>query len=111
MPRRSNRLNPNRPSAPQQQPQPPPEINPSISTVQLEEIIAQRIVAALSNVTRDGVRNEGHVGTARTCTYKDFMNCRPKIFHGNEGVVNLTRWIEKTESVFQISFCPDDCKV
>ena len=32
MPRRSNRLNPNRPSAPQQQqPQPPPEINPSIS--------------------------------------------------------------------------------
>ena len=110
MPRRSNRLNPNRPSAPQQ-PQPPPEINPSISSVQLEEIIAQRIVAALSNVTRDGVRNEGHVGTARTCTYKDFMNCRPKIFHGNEGVVNLTRWIEKTESVFQISFCPDDCKV
>ncbi|XP_052622552.1 uncharacterized protein LOC128127871 [Lactuca sativa] len=39
------------------------------------------------------------------------MNCRPKLFHGNEGVVNLTRWIEKTESVFQISFCPDDCKV
>ncbi|XP_052622709.1 uncharacterized protein LOC128127997 [Lactuca sativa] len=110
MPRRSNRLNPNRPSAPQQ-PQPPPEINPLIITVQLEEIIAQRIVAALSNVTRDGVRNEGHVGTARTCTYKDFMNCRPKIFHGNEGVVNLTRLIEKTESVFQISFCPDDCKV
>ncbi|XP_052623234.1 uncharacterized protein LOC128128407 [Lactuca sativa] len=25
--------------------------------------------------------------------------------------MNLTRWIEKTESVSQISFCPDDCKV
>ncbi|XP_023749744.1 uncharacterized protein LOC111898033 [Lactuca sativa] len=45
------------------------------------------------------------------CTYKDFMNCKPKSFHGTDGVVNLTRWIEKTESVFQISFCPDDCKV
>ncbi|XP_023763050.1 uncharacterized protein LOC111911512 [Lactuca sativa] len=109
MPRRSNRLTPNRPSTPQ--PQPPPEINPSISTVQLEEIISQRIVAALSNVTRDGVRNEGHVGTTRTCTYKDFMNCGPKSFHGNEGVVNLTRWIEKKKSIFQISFCPDNCKV
>ncbi|XP_023754914.2 uncharacterized protein LOC111903370 [Lactuca sativa] len=82
-----------------------------MSTVKLEEIIAQRIVVALSNVTRDGFRNEGHVGTARICTYKDFKNCRPKIFHGNEGIVNLTRWIEKTESVFQISFCPDNCNV
>ena len=73
MPRRSNRLNPNRPSAPQQQqPQPPPEINPLISTIQLEEIIAQRIVAALSNVTRDGVRNEGHVGTARNMYLQRF---------------------------------------
>ncbi|XP_023744393.1 uncharacterized protein LOC111892567 [Lactuca sativa] len=109
MPRRgSARLNPNQRSAPQQQ---PPEPNPPISTVELEEIKAQRIVAALSNVTRGGVRNEGHVGTSRTCTYKDFMNCRPKSFHGNEGFVNFTRWIEKTESVFQISFCPDDYKV
>nr|KAJ0207822.1 hypothetical protein LSAT_V11C500233890 [Lactuca sativa] len=28
-----------------------------------------------------------------------------------EGVVSLTWWIEKTESVFQISFCPIECKV
>ncbi|XP_023772464.1 uncharacterized protein LOC111921120 [Lactuca sativa] len=45
------------------------------------------------------------------CTYKDFMNCKPKSFHGTEWVVSLTWWIEKTESVFQISFCPDECKV
>ncbi|XP_023762869.1 uncharacterized protein LOC111911310 [Lactuca sativa] len=74
-------------------------------------MIAQRIAATLSNVTRGGVRNEGNVGTAITCTYKDFMNCKPKVLQGNEGVVNLTKWIEKTESVFLISFCPNDCKV
>nr|KAJ0226254.1 hypothetical protein LSAT_V11C100045850 [Lactuca sativa] len=114
MPRRSStRLNFNqRPEPQQQQLQPPPrETNPPISSVELEEIIAQRIVAALANVTRGGVRNEGNVRTARMCTYKDFMNCRPKSFHGTEGVVSLTRWIEKTESVFQTSFCPDKCKV
>ena len=114
MPRRSSaRLNLNqRPEPEQQQPQPPPpETNPPISSVELEEIIAQRIAAALANVTRGGVRNEGNVRTARMCTYKDFMNCKPKSFHGTEGVVSLTRWIEKTESVFQISLFPNECKV
>ena len=105
--RSSARLNPNQRSAPQQ----PPEPTPPISTAKHEEIIAQRIVAALSDVTRGGVRNEANVGTARTCTYKDFMNCKPKSLHGSEGIVNLTKCIEKTESVFQISFCPDDCKL
>ena len=93
MPRRSSaRLNLNqRPEPEKQQPQPPPpETNPPISSVELEEIIAQRIVAALANVTRGGVRNEGNVRTARMCTYKDFMNCKPKSFHGTEGVVSLT---------------------
>ena len=114
MPRRSSApLNLNqRPEPEQQQPQPPPpETNPPISSVELEEIIAQRIAAALANVTRGGVRNKGNVRTARMCTYKDFMNCKPKSFHGTEGDVSLTWWIEKTESVFQISFCPDKCKV
>nr|KAJ0195323.1 hypothetical protein LSAT_V11C700380360 [Lactuca sativa] len=68
MPRRSStRLNLNQqPEPEQQQPQPPPpETNPPISSVELEEIIAQRIVVALANVTRGGVRNEGNVRTAR----------------------------------------------
>ncbi|XP_023760009.1 uncharacterized protein LOC111908412 [Lactuca sativa] len=114
MPRRSSaRLNLNRRLEPQQQqPQPPPlETNPPISSVELEEIIAQRIAAALANVTRGGVRNKGNVRTARICTYKDFMNCKPMSFHGTEGIVSLTWWIEKTESVFQISLCLDECKV
>lgn len=39
------------------------------------------------------------------------MKCKQKPFHGNKGVVGLTRWIEKTEFVFQISFCLEDYKV
>nr|KAJ0223453.1 hypothetical protein LSAT_V11C200052100 [Lactuca sativa] len=86
MPRKSSaRLNLNQQSTPQQ-PQPPPEINPSISSAELEEIIAQRIPVTLANGTRSGVRIEGNAGTARM-------------------------WIEKIEPVFQIIFCPDDCKV
>nr|GFB95242.1 reverse transcriptase domain-containing protein [Tanacetum cinerariifolium] len=41
----------------------------------------------------------------RPCFYADFMKCQPLNFKGTEGVVSLTRWIEKMESVFQISGC------
>ncbi|GKC03891.1 putative reverse transcriptase domain-containing protein [Tanacetum coccineum] len=41
--------------------------------------------------------------TARVCTYKDFLNCQPLNFKGTEGVVGLTQWFERMESVFHIS--------
>ncbi|GKF38781.1 hypothetical protein Tco_0118842, partial [Tanacetum coccineum] len=40
---------------------------------------------------------------ARECTYSDFLKCQPLNFKGTEGVVGLTQWLEKMESVFQIS--------
>nr|GEV25537.1 putative reverse transcriptase domain-containing protein [Tanacetum cinerariifolium] len=43
--------------------------------------------------------------TARPCFYADFMKCQPLNFKRTKGVVGLTRWIEKMESVFQISGC------
>ncbi|GJY49359.1 putative reverse transcriptase domain-containing protein [Tanacetum coccineum] len=43
--------------------------------------------------------------TALPCFYADFMKCQPLNFKGTEGVVSLTRWIEKMESVFNISGC------
>nr|GEY65479.1 reverse transcriptase domain-containing protein [Tanacetum cinerariifolium] len=39
------------------------------------------------------------------CFYADFMKCHPLNFKGNEGIVGLTQWIEKMESVFNISGC------
>ncbi|GJU28612.1 putative reverse transcriptase domain-containing protein [Tanacetum coccineum] len=47
--------------------------------------------------------NRRNVQTARPCFYADFMKCQPLNFKGTEGVVGLTRWIEKMESVFNIS--------
>ncbi|GJY89105.1 putative reverse transcriptase domain-containing protein, partial [Tanacetum coccineum] len=44
-----------------------------------------------------------NVQTARPCYYADFMKCQPLNFKGTEGVVGLTRWIEKIESDFNIS--------
>nr|GEU73563.1 reverse transcriptase domain-containing protein [Tanacetum cinerariifolium] len=49
--------------------------------------------------------NRRNVQTARPCFYVDFMKCQPLNFKGTEGVVGLTQWIEKMESVFQISGC------
>ncbi|GJT88733.1 putative reverse transcriptase domain-containing protein [Tanacetum coccineum] len=42
---------------------------------------------------------------ARECTYQDFLKCQPLNFNGMEGVVGLTRWFEKIETVFHISNC------
>nr|GEV28447.1 hypothetical protein [Tanacetum cinerariifolium] len=49
--------------------------------------------------------NPRHVQTTRPCFYADFIKCHPLNFKGNKGVVGLTRWIEKIESVFNISGC------
>ncbi|GKB99202.1 reverse transcriptase domain-containing protein [Tanacetum coccineum] len=49
--------------------------------------------------------DQRNVQTARPCFYAYFMKCQPLNFKGTEGVVGLTRWIEKMESVFNISGC------
>ncbi|GJY56547.1 putative reverse transcriptase domain-containing protein [Tanacetum coccineum] len=48
---------------------------------------------------------------ARECTYQDFLKCQPLNFNGTEGVVGLTRWFEKMETVFHISNCPEKYQV
>ncbi|GJX77836.1 putative reverse transcriptase domain-containing protein [Tanacetum coccineum] len=48
---------------------------------------------------------------ARECTYQDFLKCQPLSFNGTEGVVGLTRWFEKMETVFDIRNCPERYQV
>ncbi|GJX30730.1 reverse transcriptase domain-containing protein [Tanacetum coccineum] len=65
---------------------------------------------------RNGNRNPnvnvgGVVPVACECTYQDFVKCQPLNFKGTEGVVGLTRWFEKMETVFYISNCPQKCQV
>nr|GEX47182.1 reverse transcriptase domain-containing protein [Tanacetum cinerariifolium] len=45
------------------------------------------------------------VQSVRACSYSDFMKCQPLNFRGTKGVVGLSRWYEKMESVFHISGC------
>ncbi|GKC19780.1 hypothetical protein Tco_1021930 [Tanacetum coccineum] len=45
------------------------------------------------------------VQPARVCSYLDFVKCQPLNFKGTEGIVGLSQWIEKMESVFHTSGC------
>ncbi|GJV11052.1 putative reverse transcriptase domain-containing protein [Tanacetum coccineum] len=47
-------------------------------------------------------RGRGSERIARECTYQDFMKCKPLYFKGTEGVVELTQWFERMETVFRI---------
>ncbi|GJT27776.1 hypothetical protein Tco_0908051 [Tanacetum coccineum] len=51
------------------------------------------------------------VQVARECTYSDFLKCQPLNFKGTEGVVGLTQWFEKMDSVYSISNCTVACHV
>ncbi|GJV12003.1 hypothetical protein Tco_1353544 [Tanacetum coccineum] len=86
---------------------PPNNTNPNNITP--ESVQAMIDQALLRNSTNgDGSHsshgdNRRNVQTTRPCFYADFMKCQPLNFKGNEGVVGLTWWIEKMESVFNIS--------
>nr|GEX96924.1 hypothetical protein [Tanacetum cinerariifolium] len=43
--------------------------------------------------------------TTRECTYIEFLKCQPMNFKGTKGVVGLTQWFERMETVFNISNC------
>nr|GFB97311.1 putative reverse transcriptase domain-containing protein [Tanacetum cinerariifolium] len=53
----------------------------------------------------------GFMPMARECTFQDFLKCKPHAFSGTEGIVGLTRWFEKMETVFNISNCPPKYQV
>ncbi|GJX37388.1 reverse transcriptase domain-containing protein [Tanacetum coccineum] len=87
---------------------------------QLQAMIDQGVTTALA--TRDANRNgdDNHTsGTGgrrteriiRECTYQDFMKCKPLYFKGTEGVVELTQWFERMETIFRISNCPVENQV
>ncbi|GJZ03861.1 putative reverse transcriptase domain-containing protein [Tanacetum coccineum] len=58
-----------------------------------------------------GMNYGGFMPVARECTFQDFLKCKPDNFSGTKGVVGLTRWFEKMETVFNISNCPSKYQV
>nr|GEW48223.1 putative reverse transcriptase domain-containing protein [Tanacetum cinerariifolium] len=78
-----------------------------------------RVAAAMAEAKASKVRNgydSNGLGprlaqAVRECTYLDFLKCQPLNFKGTEGVVGLTQWFEKMESVFNISNRTTACQV
>ncbi|GJW77522.1 putative reverse transcriptase domain-containing protein [Tanacetum coccineum] len=60
---------------------------------------------------QENVRNVLVNGNRVGCSYKEFLACNPKEYDGKGGDVVLTRWIEKIESVQDMSGCSIDQKV
>nr|GEY56472.1 putative reverse transcriptase domain-containing protein [Tanacetum cinerariifolium] len=81
----------------------------SVTNAQLQAMIDQGVTAALA--ARDANRNGDDIHTSGTgrpvqvaheCTYSDFLKCQPLNFKGTGGVVGLSQWFEKIESVYSI---------
>ncbi|GJT24868.1 putative reverse transcriptase domain-containing protein [Tanacetum coccineum] len=92
----------------------------SVTNAQIQAMINEGVTAALA--ARDATRNgdDSHtsgtgarrpVQVARECTYPDFLKCQPLNFKGTKGVVGLTQWFEKIESIYSISNCTVACQV
>ncbi|GJU01266.1 putative reverse transcriptase domain-containing protein [Tanacetum coccineum] len=88
----------------------------TVTDAQLQALIDQGVAAALAehDASRSRDSNNSHglgtgerkqIPTQRECTYTDFLKCQPINFKGTEGVVGLTQWAEKMESVFLIRNC------
>ncbi|GJT11448.1 putative reverse transcriptase domain-containing protein [Tanacetum coccineum] len=82
----------------------------------LKRLIAQGVadVLAKREATRSGNGKDNHdsgmgrrrqAPLAHECTYPDFMKCKPLYFKGTKGVVELTQWFQRMETVFCISNC------
>ncbi|GKB56455.1 putative reverse transcriptase domain-containing protein [Tanacetum coccineum] len=87
-----------------------------VTNAQLKALIDQGVADALA--ARDADRSQNgddslNSGTgsrriertARECTYTDFLKCQPMNFKVTKGVVGLTQWFERIETVFNISNC------
>ncbi|GJV72045.1 putative reverse transcriptase domain-containing protein [Tanacetum coccineum] len=106
--RRSMRLNP------ETTPAATAATTTTVTNAQLQAMIDQGVTAVLAahDANTNGVDNH-NLGTGarrneratRECTYPGFMKCQPLNFKGTEGVVELTQWIKKIETVFRISNC------
>nr|GEY30919.1 hypothetical protein [Tanacetum cinerariifolium] len=83
---------------------------------QLKALIDQGIADALAARDADRSMNGDDIHNSRTgvrrqasfsreCTCSDFIKCKPLYFKGTKGVVELTQWFERIETVFRISNC------
>ncbi|GKD81787.1 hypothetical protein Tco_1348626 [Tanacetum coccineum] len=96
----------------------------------VERLVANRVAEAIAKYERNRA-NPGGAGEnaggaegagtgnargniapeVRGCSYKTFLNCKTHSFNRTEGVVVLSCWFDKLESVFEISKFINEDKV
>ncbi|GKC47527.1 hypothetical protein Tco_1065249 [Tanacetum coccineum] len=100
--------------APTRRSNPNNDANPDITAIiaqQLQGIIPQIFTQVTNNVNNsnanggNGNGRNGNGGNNNGCTYKEFLACMLRDFDGKGGAIVLIRWIEKMESVMDISGC------
>ncbi|GKE12056.1 hypothetical protein Tco_1415607 [Tanacetum coccineum] len=95
---------------------PPKRTTTLMTDAAIKALIAQGVATALAEYEANrgnGNGDDNHDSRSdrrteratRECTYSDFLKCQPLNFKGTEGVIGLTQWLEKMESVFHISNC------
>ncbi|GKF25562.1 hypothetical protein Tco_0081456, partial [Tanacetum coccineum] len=100
---------------------------PDFSTIIAQQLqnLLPAVLAYVSNQRNVGNQNgnvvneniQGNIGNVIVngnrvgCLYKEFLACNPKEYDGKGGAIVLTRWIEKMESVHDMSGCSIDQKV
>nr|GEU33746.1 reverse transcriptase domain-containing protein [Tanacetum cinerariifolium] len=92
----------------------------TIIAQQLQGIIPRIVMQVTNNVNNANANggngngrngNGGNGGNNRGCNHKEFLACKPRDLDGKRGAIALTRWIEKMESVMDISGCINNQKV
>ena len=112
---RTNRRFNNTPPTP---PLPPPSrYDPDVFQAAVSAVVAATMMqintsgaSGVGSGANPSNHGESH-GNPRECSYKDFTNAKTKYFDSTKGVISLTRWFEKTKSVFEIYACPEVSKV
>ncbi|GKF33587.1 hypothetical protein Tco_0106787 [Tanacetum coccineum] len=115
---RPTRLNPDATPTPAT-PAPNAPITTTVTEAQLQALIDQGVAAAMAEAEASRARNSYNSNgsgprpaqTAHKCSYFEFLKCKPLDFKGTKGVIGLTQWFEKMESVFSISNCPATSQV
>nr|GEY10713.1 reverse transcriptase domain-containing protein [Tanacetum cinerariifolium] len=87
--------------------------NDAMTLESIQAMIDRAIQRKSTHTQDDASQSSGEglrrpVQPARVCSYTDFMKCQPLNFKGTEGVVGLSQWLEKIESIFHINGCAID---
>ncbi|GJX95133.1 reverse transcriptase domain-containing protein [Tanacetum coccineum] len=101
---------------------PPKRTTTPMTDAAIKALIAQGVATALAEYEANrgsGNGDDSHDSGSdrrtergtRECTYSDNLKCQPFNFKGTKGVVGLTQWFEKIESVFHISNCTVACQI